>query len=202
MSSEWEGDWAKLPGRLVVISGASGAGKSTLVERLLGRPELRLQVSVSATTRVPRPDEVPDRDYFFLSPEEFQRIRGDLLESALVHGHSYGTPAEPVRRAMASGICVALVIDVQGGLQVRKKVPGALLIFVHVPSLEVLENRLRARGTDDPESIARRLANARREIEMSAHYDISVVNDDLDRAVEELVSILVANGCGARVTHD
>ncbi len=202
MSSEWEGDWTKLPGRLVVISGASGSGKSTLVKRLLARPDLRLQVSVSATTRAPRPHEQPDRDYFFLSVEQFQRIRSDLLESAQVHGHLYGTPAEPVRQAMAQGICVALVIDVQGGLQVRQKVPGALLIFVHVPSLEELENRLRARGTDDPESIERRLANARREIEISGRYDIQVVNDDLDRAVEELVSILVANGCGMRISHD
>ena len=103
---------------------------------------------------------------------------------------------------MAQGICVVLVIDVQGGLQVRQKVPSALLVFVHVPSLEVLEKRLRSRGTDDPESIERRLANARREIEMSGRYDIHVVNDDLDRTVEELASILVANGCGARINHD
>jgi guanylate kinase len=120
----------------------------------------------------------------------------------VVHGHHYGTPAEPVRLALARGTCVALVIDVQGGLQVREKVPGALLVFVHVPSLEVLENRLRARGTDDPESIERRLANARREMEMSKSYDIQVVNDNLDRAVEELVSILVSNGCSARIKHD
>jgi guanylate kinase len=202
MSSKWGEDWAKLPGRLIVISGASGSGKSTLVQRLLGRPELRLQVSVSATTRTPRPEERPDRDYFFLSREQFERIRSDLLESAEVHGHFYGTPAEPVRQAMAQGVCVALVIDVQGGLQVRQKVPGALLVFIHVPSLEVLENRLRARGTDDPDSIDRRLANARREIEVSGQYDIHVVNDDLDRAVEEMASILMASGCGARVNHD
>ncbi len=202
MSSDWEGDWTKLPGRLIVISGASGSGKSTLIERLLARPELRLQVSISATTRAPRPHERPDRDYYFLSVEEFERIRSDLLESAEVHGNFYGTPAEPVRRALAKGTCVALVIDVQGGLQVRQKVPGAILIFVHVPSLEELESRLRARGTEDSGSIERRLANARREIELSREYDIHVVNDDLDRTVEELVSILAANGCGARITHD
>jgi guanylate kinase len=196
MSSEWEVAWTKLPGRLIVISGASGSGKSTLVERLLSRPELKFTVSVSATTRAPRPHERPDRDYFFLSMDEFERIRTDLLESAEVHGHWYGTPAEPVRQSLAQGMCVALVIDVQGGLQVRRKVPGAILIFVHVPSLEVLEDRLRSRGTDDSGSIERRLANARREIEVSEQYDIQVVNDDLDRTVEELVSILAAKGCG------
>ncbi len=190
------------PGRLVVISGPSGAGKSTLVHRLLAHPELRLTVSVSATTRGPRPGEVSGRDYDFLTPEQFERTRGDLLESALVHGNFYGTPAEPVRRSMARGFCVTLVIDVQGGFQVREKVPDALLVFIHVPSLEVLEARLRARGTDDEASIERRLANARRELELAPQYDVQVINDDLDRAVEELAGILVRSGCGARRDHD
>jgi guanylate kinase len=185
-------------GRLIVISGPSGSGKSTLVRRLLARSELRLTVSVSATTRGPRPGEVPDRDYFFVTPEQFEqmRIRGELLEFAPVHGHLYGTPAEPVRHAMARGLCVALVIDVQGGFQVREKVPDALLVFIHGPSLEVLEDRLRARGTDDEAAIARRLATARRELEWTPRYDVQVINDDLDRAVEELASILIQNGCG------
>ena len=143
-----------------------------------------------------------DRDYVFLSPEQFERIRGDLLESAQVHGHFYGTPAEPVRRAMADGFCVILVIDVQGGFQVRQKVPGALLVFVQPPSLEVLESRLRARGTDDETTIERRLANARREIEMAAGYDVHVINDELDRAVDELAAILEQHGCGVRRNHD
>src|SRR5262245_54874640 len=115
---ERETGMAAVPGRLVVISGPSGSGKSTLVRRLLARPELRLSASVSVTTRNPRPGEVPDRDYIFVTPGEFERIRGDLLEFAEVHGQLYGTPAEPVRRAMAQGLCVALVIDVQGGFQV------------------------------------------------------------------------------------
>ena len=114
-----------------------------------------------------------------------------MLESAAVHGHLYGTPAEPVRRAMAQGICVVLVIDVQGGFQVREKVPDALLVFIQVPSLEVLEGRLRARGTDDEATIERRLAAARRELEMAPLYDVQVINDDLDRAVEELAAILI-----------
>src|SRR5262249_34964005 len=150
------------------------------------------------------PGEVTGRDYVFLTPEQFEhmRIRGDLLEYASVHGHSYGTPAEPVRRAMAQGLCVALVIDVQGGFQVREKVPDALLVFIEVPSLEILENRLRARGTDDEAAIERRLATARRELERASQYDVQVINDNLDHAVEELTSILTLNGCGARKTHD
>lgn len=195
-------DWTELPGRLIVLSGASGSGKSTLVKRLLERPELRLRVSVSATTRTPRPGEQPGRDYAFLSREEFEAIRGQLLESAEVHGHSYGTPAEPVRQALAEGICVILVIDVQGGFQVREKVPGALLIFVQAPSLEDLERRLRARGTDDEATIQRRLMNARRELEMSKLYDVHVINNDLDRSVDELAGILVRNHCGGRIDYD
>ena len=95
-----------------------------------------------------------------------------------------------------------LVIDVQGGLQVRKKVPDALLVFIQPPSLEVLEGRLRARGTDDEATIERRLATARRELELASLYDVQVINDDLDRAVEELAAILTRNGCGARSDHD
>jgi guanylate kinase len=201
MSSDGDG-WANLPGRLIVISGPSGSGKSTLVQRLLGRTDLRLRVSVSATTRQPRPGEERDRDYLFLSPEQFERIRNDLLESAQVHGHSYGTPAEPVRLAMADGFCVILVIDVQGGFQVRQKVPQALLVFVQPPSLVILEDRLRARGTDDEITIERRLTNARREIEMAAGYDVHVINDELVRAVDGLAGILKEHGCGSRRNHD
>ena len=186
-------------GRLVVISGPSGSGKSTLVRRLLVRTELRLIVSISATTRDPRPGEVNGRDYLFVSHEEFEQIRarGALLESALVHGQHYGTPAGPVRDASEQRLCVALVIDVQGGFQVRKKAPDALLIFIQVPSLEVLESRLRARGTDNEATIERRLVNARREIELAREYDVQVVNDNLENAVEQLAAILSQNGCGA-----
>src|SRR4051812_14903694 len=190
------------PGRLVVISGPSGSGKSTLVRRLLTRPDLRLTVSVSATTRVPRPGEVHGRDYLFVTPQEFEAFRDELLESAVVHDHHYGTPTGPVRRAIEQGLCVALVIDVQGGFQVRRKVPDALLVFIQIPSLEVLEARLRDRGTDTPETIEKRLATARRELELSSLYDVQVVNDDLDRAVEQLAAILNKNGCGARNDHD
>jgi guanylate kinase len=194
--------WQAPPGRLIVISGPAGSGKTTLVRRLVARPDVRLWVSVSATTRQPRPGEVPGRDYVFLSPEQFERIKGDLLESAQVHDYSYGTPAEPVRLAMVQGLCVILVIDVQGGFQVRQKVPDALLVFVQPPNLEALERRLRARGTDDETTIERRLKNARREIEMAAGYNVHVINDELEQAVERLAKILKQRGCGGERNHD
>ncbi len=201
MSNEGD-DWANLPGSLIVLSGPSGSGKSTLANRLIALPHVRLKVSISATTRSPRPGESHGRDYFFVTKEQFERMGDELLERAQVHGNDYGTPADPVRRAMAEGSCVLLVIDVQGGLQVRKRVPGALLIFIEPPSLEALETRLRARGTDDEPTIERRLTGARRELELAASYDVHVINDDLDRAVDELAAILTRTGCGTRNDHD
>jgi guanylate kinase len=195
------GDW-DLPGRLVVLSGPSGCGKSTLAQRLLALPGLRLKVSISATTRAPRPGEQSGRDYFFVTKEQFEQMRDGLLESAQVHGNLYGTPQGPVREAMAAGTCVLLVIDVQGGLQVRERVPGSLLVFVKPPDLLTLESRLRARGTDDDTAIGRRLAGARCELELASSYDVHVINDDLERAVGDLAAILTRNGCGARNDHD
>lgn len=195
-------DWSALPGRLVVLSGASGAGKSTLVHRLIDRAGGKVRRSISATTRAPREGEIPGVDYDFVSPEAFEAVRGDLLESAEVHGACYGTPAGPVREALAAGLCVILVIDVQGGFQVREKVPNALLVFVQAPSLDVLERRLRERGTDDDATIARRLANARREIEASEGYDVQLVNDDLEACVDALVATLAEHQCAGGIGHD
>lgn len=191
-----EVDWSALPGRLVVLSGASGSGKSTLVHRLLEKAGPAVRRSISATTRPPRPGETHGEDYLFVAPDEFERLRADLLESAQVHGFWYGTPAEPVRQALAKGVCVVLVIDVQGGLQVREKVPNALLIFIQAPSADVLERRLRDRGTDDEPTIARRLINARREIETARSYEIHLVNDDLETCVDELAATLRTHHCG------
>lgn len=196
MSSE---DWDGLPGRLIVVSGPSGVGKSTLTRRLVQHPGVRARLSVSATTRPPRPGERDGLDYYFTTREAFEaaRDRGEFLEWAEVHGHLYGTPIGPIREVLAAGVCVVLVIDVQGGLQVRRRVANALLVFVHAPSLDALEARLRARGTDDEAAIRRRLDNARREIEMGEfYYDIKVLNEDLDEAVEGLVFSMVQNGCG------
>ena len=195
-------DWSTLPGRLVVLSGASGAGKSTIVHRLLDRAGGKVRRSVSATTRAPREGEVPGLDYHFVTPEEFEALRGDLLESAEVHGAWYGTPAAPVREALARGECVILVIDVQGGLQVRRKVPNALLVFVQAPSLEELETRLRDRGTDDDATIARRLTNARREIQAARDYDVQLVNDDLEACVDALAKTLAEHRCARGMDDD
>jgi len=181
------------PGRLVVLSGASGSGKSTLVDRLLARHgDLPIRQSISTTTRDPRPGEVGGVNYDFVSKAQFEagRDQGKYLEWAKVHDHYYGTYAEPVTRARGQGLSVILVIDVQGAMQVREKVPDALLIFIQAPSFDILERRLRDRKTDDEATIELRLNNARREVAMADQYDHQITNDDLDRAVDELATIL------------
>jgi guanylate kinase len=154
--------------------------------------------SVSATTRPPGPGEAGGRDYEFISEQEFKdRVnRGAFLEHAMVFGHHwYGTPREPVERALAAGELIILAIDVQGAMQVRRSMPEALLLFILPPGEAELRRRLQARGRDDPASIERRLAEARREIEVGVHggaYDARVVNDDLERAIEEACRIVQA----------
>jgi guanylate kinase len=178
-------------GRLFILSAPSGAGKTTLVHALLARrPALRF--SVSCTTRPRRPGETDGRDYRFLTPEEFRRMaeEGELLEHAWVFGHGYGTPAGPVAEARARGEDVLLDIDWQGARQVRTAVPDAVSILVLPPSYAELERRLRARGTDDPEALARRFADARTVLDHAPEYEHLLVNDDLERAVEELEAVL------------
>lgn len=152
------------------------------------RPDLAL--TVSATTRSPRPGEQDGVSYYFLSDEEFRRrvSAGEFLEWADVHGHCYGTLNSEVDRLLALGHSVILEIDVQGALQVREVRPDAVLVFVEPPSFEVLEARLRGRGTEDEKSIELRLANARGEMDYASRYDARVVNDDLDQAATELLA--------------
>ncbi|RME76889.1 MAG: guanylate kinase [Planctomycetota bacterium] len=186
MSSEAAGEPAAR-GRIVVISGPSGAGKSSVIRRLLER-DPRYWLSVSLTTRARRPGELDGRDYHFVDRATFERLReqGKLLEWAEVHGELYGTPREPLERAVAEGRIALLDIDVQGAEQIRHSGIEADYVFIAPPSLEELERRLRARGTENAASLARRLAHAREEMAAQDRYDVVIINDDLDRAAERL----------------
>ena len=176
--------------RLMVVSGASGSGKSTVVKHLAAHPAISPLVSVSVTTREPRPGEVHGREYFFLSRGEFEGLKAanELLEYAEVHGNAYGTPAGPVMKQINEGGLAVLEIDVQGAWQVKQRMPNSVFVFIHAPDMATLETRLRGRGTDSEAVIQKRLENARREIEQSHWYDYQVVNDQLDRTVGELVA--------------
>jgi guanylate kinase len=180
-------------GPLIILSGPSGSGKSTAIIRLLARQDLPLHLSVSATSRAPRPGEQNGREYFFLGKKEFsERVMQDaFLEHAEVHGNFYGTLKEQVEPFREKGLGVILDIDVQGAAQVRVRCPEHVSIFLLPPSLVVLEQRLRARGTETNEAIELRMQNASREMTHANEYQFQVVNDDLDRAVEEIYSILV-----------
>ena len=180
-------------GLLLVISAPSGAGKSTLCLALAeNRPEV--WVSISCTTRPPRPGEENGRDYNFLSPEEFEkRLKaGEFIETARVHDYMYGTLKKPVDDALAAGKDVALNIDTQGARSVKAHFPDCVRTFILPPSWPVLEERLRKRAQDGPDVIAKRLANARGEIGHLAEYDYVVVNDRLQDALDDLLSILRA----------
>ncbi len=189
-----QGESDKRPGLLLVVSGPSGVGKTTIVRPLEQR--LGGVFSVSATTRAPTKGETDGRDYYFLSQEEFQdRLEGgEFLEHAQLFGrHWYATPRGPVLEHLDAGQLVILDIDVQGGLQVKQAMPEAFMIFVLPPSDEELLRRLRARGRESEEVIQRRFAEAKREIERatsSGAYDATVVNDDLQQAIEATCRIV------------
>jgi guanylate kinase len=182
-----------LPAFPVVVSGPSGVGKTVLCRRLCESLP-RMVRSISATTRPPRIDERDGQSYFFWTETRFRAEidRGELAEWAEVHGRLYGTPRFWLDERLAAGESAVLNIDVQGGLQVRTMYPSALLIFVLPPSWEVLEARLRGRGTDAEEEIQRRLRNAEREIRVLPRYDAVIVNDRLDEAAMDLVSVVRA----------
>jgi guanylate kinase len=180
-------------GSLFIVSAASGTGKTSLVEALVGAvPDL--VISVSATTRAPRPGEVDGRHYRFLDPEAFAALEreGGLLESARVYDHHYGTRRDWVESRLAAGTDVLLEIDWQGARQVREKRPDAVGVFILPPSLEALEERLRGRGQDADEVIARRMARARDEMSHYGEFDYLVVNDDFDEALGALEAIVRA----------
>jgi guanylate kinase len=176
--------------RLVVVSGPSGAGKTTVVERLLARGTF--ERVVTATTRAPRPGEKPGVDYHFVTGEEFDAWArgGRFLEWATVHGRRYGTPRASAEGILARGRHAVLNIDVQGADSVRRSGFPCFLVFLLPPSWEELERRLRSRATDPEEEIARRLADARRELARQDDFDLKVTNDDPERAADEIARAL------------
>lgn len=178
-------------GNLFVVSGPSGAGKGTLVSRVIEKvPDAWL--SVSATTRDPREGEVDGVHYLFTSDSDFDSLaeQNGFLEWAQVHDHKYGTPRALVEEHIAAGDQVILEIDVQGGFQIKEKVPAAHLVFIEPPSLDELERRLRGRGTESEEDIALRMRNAELELSRKMEYDIQFVNDDLEECTNSLVAYI------------
>jgi guanylate kinase len=180
------------PGRLTVLAGPTAVGKGTVAAYVrTHHPEV--WISVSATTRPPRPGEVHGRHYWFVSDEEFDRLveHGELLEWAVVHKRArYGTPRAPVHEALAAGRPALLEIDLQGARQVRERMPEALFVFLKPPSWDELVRRLVGRGTEGEEERARRLETARAELAAEAEFDATVVNHEVHAAAEELVELI------------
>jgi guanylate kinase len=181
-------------GRMVVLSGPSGSGKSTICKRLLSDP--RIVFSVSATTRKMRPGEVDGRDYHFITVDEFRKriARGEFIEHAEVFGNMYGTLREPMRRALQAGQMYLLEIDVQGALQLKAMGEPGVYLFIAPPDFEELRRRLMKRGTESPEVLERRLHKAEDEWRERVKYDHVVVNDEVERAVKEIRSLLGLEG--------
>ena len=177
--------------KLYVISGCSGVGKGTIINKFMERNK-NFILSVSCTTRKPRPNEIDGINYFFISKEEFEKniIEEKFLEYARFAENYYGTKKKYIKQKFEEGYNIILEIETQGALQVKEKMPEAILIFIAPPSIQELELRLRGRHTEDEETIQKRLAQVKIELERSQKYDYIVVNDDITKAVEEIEKIV------------
>jgi guanylate kinase len=187
-----------MTGTLYIVAAPSGAGKTSLTRALLER-EPNLELSVSYTSRAPRPNEVDGVHYHFVSRPEFEAMvgRGEFFEHAIVHGDLKGTARGPVEKTLATGKDVLLEIDWQGANQVRSKMKDTVSIFILPPSRAELERRLRSRASDSEETILRRLADARRDLEHAGDFDYIVVNDDFESALDEICAIVEHRRRGA-----
>ncbi len=182
-------------GFILILSSPSGAGKTTLTRAVAGDPKWGLDLSISVTTRQRRPSEIDGKHYQFIDREAFDALRSadNLLEWAEVHGNFYGTPRRPVERVLGAGRDMIFDIDYQGTRQVRAKLTDDVVtVFILPPSLAELRHRLERRAEDSPDTIEKRLANARMEIQRWSEYDYVIVNDDLDDAFRSLEGILIA----------
>ncbi len=177
--------------KLFVISGCSGVGKGTVLKEFMARNSKNFILSVSCTTRAPRFGEVDGVNYFFLTKEEFEKSVAEdkFLEHAQFAGNCYGTKKKYIKQKFEEGYNIILEIETQGALQVKEKMPEAVLIFIAPPSVEELENRLRGRNTEDETTIQKRLDEVKIELERSKKYDYIVINDNLERAIAEVESI-------------
>lgn len=185
----------KRKGLLIVLSGPSGVGKDTVLKGVMEK-DACLKRSISVTTRAPRTGEINGVHYHFITQEQYDKMleEGDFLEYETVHGNSYATPASYVEKLREEGYDAALVIDVKGGLSVKKTVPDAVLIFILPNSMEGLYSRLSGRQTDSPDVIKLRMRNAEGEIKKALEYDYAVVNDDLEQCRGEVLEIIKALG--------
>ena len=176
---------------LIVVAGPSGAGKTTVASRLVDRDK-RFSFSISASTRSPRGNEVDGVDYLFLSQDEFATMvsNGDFVEWAEVHGEKYGTPRDQLDSAFRSETSLVLDIDVQGAIQIKNQIEDVTLIFLMPPSVEVLVERLRGRGTEKEEKLIERLQNAREEVVLAKEFDYMLVNEELDRVFAQIKEII------------
>ena len=190
-------------GLLIVVSGPSGAGKGTICKRVKEMaPEIA--ISVSCTTREPRPGEVDGESYFFLTDDAFNsKIANDgFLEHAIYLNHQYGTPKDVVFEKLEEGKDIILEIEVQGALMVNARYPEAVLMFVVPPSLDILENRLTSRGTETQEQTKKRLDTAKKEIELLKSYDYVIKNDEIDKAALQVLEIISAEKCAVKRDPD
>lgn len=178
-------------GKLIVLTGPSGVGKGTLMRSLLQRHP-QLYYSVSVTTRSPRSGEIDGKSYYFISRSKFEQLvaEGEFLEWAEFTGNCYGTPREAVLNQINSGKLVMLEIELEGARQIRASFPSALSIFILPPSFDELEKRIRSRGQDSEEAIARRLLRAQEEIQAADEFDIKIVNDDFETALNDIEAVL------------